>query len=243
MKKFIVANFKMNGSYTFTRDYFHHLTAECTHHVIICPPYPYFTLVAEYITVHRNAQTFPHLQLGAQNCHNSSAGAFTGEVSAPMLRDFTCTYVILGHSERRTLAQETSELVCQKAQQALQADLIPIICVGESWEEREQGKAFETIQRQLQESLPAEAANLMIAYEPVWAIGSGRTATQEDVESMHAFIRSCLKDHPYPILYGGSVNATNSQDILSYSHVDGVLIGGASLKIHDFNTILEGGKK
>lgn len=243
MTKIIVANFKMNGSYTFIRDYFHHLTSTCSHKVIICPPFPYFTLVGEYMAVHRNTDTFPHLYLGGQNCHEAPSGAFTGEVSASMLQDLNCRYIILGHSERRTHYEETSTLVHQKAEQALQANLIPIICVGESWVEREQGRAQDIIRKQLEESIPPTTKQLMVAYEPVWAIGSGRTATQEDIESMHAFIHSCLKGKSYPILYGGSVNATNSQEILSYNHVDGVLVGGASLKINDFNIILETSNK
>lgn len=237
MTKTIVANFKMNGSREFISTYFEHLVAATNNTVVICPPFPYLDQVNQCLS----QRSFANVYLGAQNCYGEVSGAFTGETSASMLADIGCQYVILGHSERRLLRSETSEVVRQKVFQAWQANLIPIICVGESLQQRQEGIAKQLISSQLKASIPEKISPqhaYLIAYEPIWAIGTGLTAIQNDIETMHQFIRSHPMGKNVPILYGGSVNGDNAQHILSYKNVDGVLVGGASLKIHEFNRII-----
>jgi triosephosphate isomerase len=184
--------------------------------------------------------------LGAQDCHAEQTGAFTGDVSAAMLKDLGCSHVIVGHSERRALHGETDQLVHAKALAALHSDLVPIICVGETLAERESGRATEIVQAQIAGSVPDGIlpAKLVIAYEPVWAIGSGQTATPDDIAAMHRMIRAALAaktEEPDAglILYGGSVKPDNAAAILALDGVDGALIGGASLKAGDFMAIAD----
>ena len=190
----------------------------------------------------------PHLgdalTLGGQDCHPNASGAHTGDISAPMLKDAGCSWVLLGHSERRTDHAETSAQVAAKADAALTAGLKVMICVGEIWAEREEGRATDVITAQLQASLPAAVspANLAIAYEPVWAIGTGKVASPQDVEAMHHHIRQVLVAHDadfagVDILYGGSVKPDNAAELLALPHVGGALVGGASLKLDDFTAI------
>lgn len=200
--------------------------------VVLCPDYTRLYEAASLI--HGTA-----LSVGAQNCHAEEEGAFTGEVSAKMLKAANCAYVILGHSERRQQHQESSALVQQKARAALAHDIMPIICVGESEEEREAGLEEKVVRRQLTESLPS-SGSFLVAYEPVWAIGTGKTANTDDIASMHAFIKKTLES-PNPVLYGGSVKPDNAADILAISSVDGVLVGSGSLKADSFNAIIEAG--
>ena len=186
------------------------------------------------------------IALGGQNCHTDTSGAFTGEVSAPMLADAGCRWVLLGHSERRRLNGETSPQVAAKAEQALAAGLDVMVCVGETLEEREAGSSESVVGEQLRGSLPASvpAERLAVAYEPVWAIGTGKVAAEGDVAKMHGAIRSILEDvgaGAAPVLYGGSVNASNATVLLGLDGVDGVLVGGASLKADDFAAIIEAG--
>jgi triosephosphate isomerase len=205
--------------------------------LLVCPPATLIGLVAE-------AVTGSPVALGGQDCHAGQSGAHTGDVSAAMLADLGCRYVIVGHSERRADHGESSATVRAKAEAAQAAGLTAIVCVGETWAEREAGKTDAVVTGQIAESLPAAStsANLVVAYEPVWAIGSGRTATPEQVAEVHALIRrqlgSRVKDAgAVRILYGGSVKPTNAGELLAVAHVDGALVGGASLKAGDFLAI------
>ncbi|NWH08918.1 MAG: triose-phosphate isomerase [Alphaproteobacteria bacterium] len=207
--------------------------------VLICPP---ATLIAPLAKPAAAAG----IALGGQDCHPEDKGAFTGDISAPMLKDAGATAVILGHSERRTLHGERDELVRAKAEAAYRAGLIAIICVGETQEERKTGWTLDVIERQLKGSLAdaATAQNTLIAYEPVWAIGTGLTPTLDDISEVHAAIRKSLVQRfgeaaaAIRILYGGSVKPANAAEILKVPGVDGALVGGASLKASDLNEIL-----
>jgi triosephosphate isomerase len=181
------------------------------------------------------------LGLGGQDCHREPHGAFTGDVSAPMLADLGCAYVIVGHSERRHGHGETNAHVAAKAEAAITAGLIPIICIGETEAERDAGRTRAVLRAQLEGSLPpAETEQVVVAYEPVWAIGTGRTAGAADVAATHAYIRADLRRHlgdaaeGVRILYGGSVKAENAGALLAVDNVDGALVGGASLKAESF---------
>ena len=205
------------------------------HEIILCPPFP---LLAEVEKALRG--TF--IKLGAQDCHEQPEGAFTGSVSAAMLRETSCEYVIIGHSERREGLHETNELVRAKAAQAQANGLIPIICVGETQAQREAGQAKAVISQQLRESLPPinhqppTTNHFLLAYEPIWAIGSGKIPTTHDIADMHAHILSL---HPgAKLLYGGSVKAANAAEIMAIEGVSGVLVGGASLKAEEFCGII-----
>ena len=212
--------------------------------IVICPPFP---------LLHSVGQQLPKsskLHLGAQNCHQKESGAFTGEVSARLLSSVGCEYVILGHSERRQYFQEDDNLLGQKLKAALAAGLKPIFCVGESLETREADETFTFVGKQLTDGLfhlnNEEFAQVTIAYEPIWAIGTGRTATSAQAQEVHAFIREQIA-RAYDgkaaldttILYGGSANAQNARELFSQPDVDGGLIGGASLKAADFLTIIQ----
>lgn len=185
------------------------------------------------------------LMIGAQDCHQKQSGAHTGEVSAEMIADCFGTHVIVGHSERRTDHAEQDGLVRAKTDAAHAADLIAIVCIGETGDERQAGKTLDVLKRQLAESLPdsATAENTVIAYEPVWAIGTGLTPTVADVEEAHAFMRKELVSRfadaggKMRILYGGSVKPSNARELMGVANVDGALIGGASLKAEDFLAI------
>jgi len=210
-----------------------------TGEVLICPP---ATLIGEAARVAAGSA----VAIGAQDCHPQSAGAFTGDISAEMIRDAGATAVIVGHSERRQYHGESSRMVAEKARAARQASLYAIVCVGESESERAAGRAIEIVTRQLRESLPPElkASEAAVAYEPVWAIGTGRTPTTEDIADMHQAVRKALREHngldgaDMRILYGGSVKPDNAAGILATPNVDGALIGGASLKSADFLRIV-----
>lgn len=247
MKKLIAGNWKMNGTLAGARALAEgvsaglrgraDLTARCE--FVVCPPALHLAAVKDVIDHNHDP-----VALGAQNCAAMADGAFTGEISAAMERDFGCDYVILGHSERRQIMKESNEVVAAKAQKAHDAGLIAIICVGESETERAAGLEREVVEAQLQASLPAgaTAANTVIAYEPVWAIGTGKVATVEDVAAMHRFIRDRIKEKlansgEMRILYGGSVKPDNAAALMAVPHVDGALIGGASLDAGQFLAI------
>lgn len=205
--------------------------------LLICPP---ATLIATAV-----ARASGAVAIGGQDCHANASGAHTGDVSAEMLKDAGASAVIVGHSERRTDHGETDALVRAKAQAAWRAGLIAIVCVGETQTERDGGKARDVVGRQLAGSVPsgATADNLVIAYEPVWAIGTGRTPTNPEIEEIHGFIRSNLDQSlketgsKVRILYGGSVKPSNAAEILTLKDVNGALVGGASLKASDFLAI------
>ena len=212
--------------------------------VVICPPFPLLHGVGQQLPKSSN------FHLGAQNCHQKESGAFTGEVSAKMLASVGCEYVILGHSERRQYFREDDELLSQKLKAALAAGLKPIFCVGESLDTREADETFNYIGRQLTDGLfhlsNEEFDQVTVAYEPIWAIGTGRTATSAQAQEVHAFIRERIA-RAYDakaaldttILYGGSANAQNARELFSQPDVDGGLIGGASLKAADFLAIIQ----
>ena len=209
--------------------------------MLICPPFPYLDSVA--ITLKQSG-----LALGAQDCHPGEKGAYTGDVSAPMLKDIGCEYVIVGHSERRANHGETDELVKAKAEAALSAGLSVIICVGETEQERDAGKTSAVVARQITGSVPdtSSAANSVIAYEPVWAIGTGKTPSADDVQDVHARIRAKVAEILTPgasdrirLLYGGSVKPSNAGELMALADVDGALVGGASLNSEDFWAIAE----
>lgn len=208
--------------------------------VVICPPATLLHPLAQAL----NAET---VALGAQDCHENEGGAFTGDISAPMIRDIGAGYVIVGHSERRTAYGEDDARVCAKAQAAHAVGLTAIVCIGETEEQRDAGLTMATISSQLDGSVPsaATALNTVVAYEPVWAIGTGRTATPEDAQDVHDHIRTYLASshgmdfaEQVRILYGGSMKPSNAEALLSQSDIDGGLIGGASLKAEDFLEIV-----
>jgi triosephosphate isomerase len=196
--------------------------------MLVCPP---ATLVSAFAD--RAAGTA--VRIGAQDCHVARSGAHTGDLSADMLADAGATHVIVGHSERRADHGETDAIVKAKCEAAQRAHLTPILCIGETRAERDAGRTLDVVGRQLQAALPA-AAPLVIAYEPVWAIGTGRTPTSREIADVHAFIAGCVPPGT-PILYGGSVKPDNAADILAIGHVSGALVGGASLKAADFLAI------
>lgn len=236
MEKFIVANWKMNGSNTFVNDFLPIIKPSLSstlNKVILCPPFPYLESV-------RVALAGTPTLLGAQNCHTASHGAYTGEVSATMLADLGCSAVIIGHSERRTLFAEDDALIKSKVSAVHAAGMRAIVCVGESLYVRESGNAIETVTRQFQASLPPSvtAHNTIIAYEPVWAIGTGITPIPEEIIEMHQALYTTSKI-VLPLLYGGSVTDLNIEEIFSLPHVDGVLVGGSSLKVAPFQKIIE----
>ena len=210
---------------------------------ILIPPFTHLTKISELI---ENTD----ILLGAQNVASEESGAFTGEISASMIKSTGAEYVIIGHSERRAYYHEDNQILNVKIKLALKNDLLPIYCVGEKLEEREAGKHFEVIEKQLQEALfelsENEISKITIAYEPVWAIGTGKTASPEQAQEVHAFIRSKLAEkynsqtaENISILYGGSVKPSNAKEIFAKQDVDGGLIGGASLKAEDFIQIVD----
>lgn len=215
------------------------LTGSATCDIVVCPP---LTLIDRAVERVKGS----NLAIGAQDCHAQQSGAHTGDVSAEMLADIGARYVILGHSERRVSHGEDDEIVRAKAVAAHRAGLIAIVCVGETRHERDEGRAIGVVGGQLRESVPegATSANLVIAYEPVWAIGTGLVPTDEQIEEVHAAIRQMLEErlgddgHSVRILYGGSVKASNAAAIFGLRNVDGALVGGASLKASEFAGII-----
>ncbi len=235
--KLVAGNWKMNGSLAANRALLGGLAEVSGVEVAVCVPYPYLAQLQE-----RPAG----LGLGAQDVSEYSAGAYTGEVSASMLAEFGCRYVIVGHSERRALFADDDATVGRKALSALQAGLVPIVCVGETLAEREAGQVMSVLGRQLGAVLEvlgaAQLGRVVLAYEPVWAIGSGRSASAAQVGEVHAGIRDWLgargvAANAVRILYGGSVKADNAAEIFAVRHVDGGLIGGASLIAPEFMAI------
>lgn len=209
--------------------------------MLICPPFPYIAMAADIVGD-------SGLALGGQDVSTFDNGAHTGDVSADMLKDIGATYVIVGHSERRADHHETNEIVRDKSEKAISKGLKVIICIGETEAEKDAGKTLEIIKGQLSESLPSQAnhINTVIAYEPIWAIGTGRTPNVQDVEQVHLLIRNVLSDklgldeaEKLRILYGGSVKPSNAEKLMNATNVDGALVGGASLKADDFWAIAE----
>lgn len=215
--------------------------------ILVCPPFTALAVVGDVV---RDS----NVSLGAQNMYFEDKGAYTGEISTAMLKDCGCTHVIIGHSERRTIFNESDETINKKVKKALEADLIPILCIGEKLEEREANKTFEVITNQLEGDLADidsdNIKKIIIAYEPVWAIGTGKTATSEQAQEAHAFIRNLIKEKydsvvadGIIILYGGSMKPANVEELVSQPDVDGGLIGGASLEAASFVELVKKSNK
>jgi len=241
-KKLIVGNWKMNGSLAANQVLLDGLTAgvaSAACGVAVCVPAPYWSQAQALLASSA-------ILLGAQDVSRYASGAYTGELSPNMLKEFGVRYAIVGHSERRQYHGETDEVVAAKTQCALANGITPIVCVGETLAEREAGKTEEVVKRQLAAVIHANGhciSEIVLAYEPVWAIGTGKTATPEQAQQVHALLRAQLRaasSHAdlIPILYGGSMNAANAANLLSQVDIDGGLVGGASLKVADFLAIV-----
>lgn len=246
-RSIVAANWKMNGNSLLVESMIKGLNevqlADSTS-VVVCPSFPYlsaFSLTANANDLQNN------VYLGCQNVSEQDHGAYTGEVSTDMLKECSVKYVIVGHSERRSLYKESSELVAKKVAKVLEAGLTPILCIGESEADRENNRTNVVLSAQLQPVVDIigieKIADVVIAYEPVWAIGTGKTASPEMAQQTHQFIRSFIAElnkdvaDKVPLLYGGSVNATNSETLFAQPDIDGGLIGGASLKVDEFKVI------
>ncbi|WP_431097252.1 triose-phosphate isomerase [Polaromonas aquatica] len=247
MKKLIAGNWKMNGSLASNAALLdalaQGLATPCACEVAVCVPAPY---LAQVRTLRSEQAGLAAVDLGAQDVSAHASGAYTGEMSAAMLKEFGCRFAIVGHSERRQYHGETDQLVADKAKAALAAGITPIVCIGETLAEREAGHTEEVVKRQLAAVIHTNGhciSEIVIAYEPVWAIGTGKTASPQEAQAVHAVLRSQLKAATdqfarVKILYGGSMNAANAASLLAQPDIDGGLIGGASLKAPDFLTIV-----
>lgn len=244
IKAMVAGNWKMNGTTAALKEprllagMLRDVKLKCD--VLVCPP---ATLARRVKAVMRGSK----IKVGGQDCHPKASGAHTGDISADMLKDVGCSAVIVGHSERRSNHGESDELVASKAKAALAAGLTAIICIGETLDQRKGGKTLDVVSAQLKGSLPegARAANTIIAYEPVWAIGTGLTPTVQEVAEVHTYIRKELESALgedgtlMRILYGGSVKPSNAAELMGAAHVNGALVGGASLKAADFIGIIK----
>lgn len=245
IRPLIAGNWKMNGLKAATAEFDAMLTGAADvaakADLLVCPP---ATLIAAFADKARGKK----VAVGAQDCHPKVSGAHTGDLAAEMLADAGASAIIVGHSERRADHGESDQLVRQKAEAAWRAGVTAIVCVGETQAERDAGKTLDILRGQLQGSLPdgSRAANLVVAYEPVWAIGTGLTPTAKDVEQIHGFIRELLTSRfsaegaKMRILYGGSVKPSNAAELMAVANVNGALVGGASLKASDFLAIAKG---
>lgn len=235
---YVVGNWKMNGSVALAQEFsgrFKAIGSELSDQIAVAICFPDLLINA--------INPKSGIRVGAQNLSEHNAGAYTGETSAQLLKDQSCDLVIVGHSERRQLFSETSEQVANKAAKALEFGLTPVVCLGETGQEREEGRTFDVIGEQLQ-AVTAKLgdqgiAKIWLAYEPVWAIGTGQTASPDQAQEVHAWLRNNLgnEGQNLPILYGGSVNSGNAKDLFAQQDIDGGLIGGASLKIDEFESI------
>ena len=248
-KKLVAGNWKMHGSLVQNKELLDAVIAGTAGmregSCVVCVPYPYFSSVQSILED-------THIAWGAQNVSQFSKGAYTGEVSAEMLKDFDCQYVIVGHSERRSLFGEDSHTVSLKYTAAQDSGLVPILCVGETLQQRESGAMEKVVAEQLDAVIDqagaASLSNAVIAYEPVWAIGTGKTASPQQAQEVHAFIRGSIARHnesvaaDITILYGGSVKANNAAELFAMPDIDGGLIGGASLIAEDFVAICRAGQ-
>ena len=248
-KPFVAGNWKMNTDSHTSVELAKRIASGSSgvagHNVtlMVCPPFVYLRSVARALSA-------SNITVGAQDVYFESKGAFTGEISASMLKDAGCNYVLCGHSERRHVIGETDELISKKVAAAIAGGLLPILCVGELLGERDAGQTEQVVTRQIKNCLDGlsveKVSAVTIAYEPVWAIGTGRTATPQQAQEAHDFIRKLLTDmyddrlaEEIRILYGGSVKPTNAADLMQQQDVDGFLVGGASLNADDFLTIIQ----
>jgi triosephosphate isomerase len=235
-EKIIAGNWKLNGTFESASEYFNALQSKASIKsnvcAIICPP---SILLSSFPKITR-----PYY-LGAQDCSIFDSGAYTGEISAVLLKESNCKFCILGHSERRQLFNETNENIQLKVEKLINESINPIVCIGETMEEKNQGLTNETLSNQIIKSLPKNASDdsIIIAYEPIWAIGTGLMPTLQEIDEIHNFIKNGIKNFKnFKVLYGGSVKSNNSSDILNLPHVDGVLVGGSSLEPMEFIKIL-----
>ncbi|MCX2684669.1 triose-phosphate isomerase [Pseudomonas sp. DCB_AW] len=247
--KLVIGNWKMNGSRKSNAELLSKILAPLERlesvDVAICPPFIYLEQLANLVVQ-------SSIQLGAQDLNQAEHGAFTGEISGAMLRDFGCHYVLVGHSERRSLYGEGNDLVATKFQAALRSGLTPVLCVGETLEQRRKGVTLEVVNKQLQAVLDLLGVNQLgggvLAYEPVWAIGTGETATPEQAQEVHRHIRQYIAENNSEvarttrILYGGSVKGDNAAELFAQPDIDGGLVGGASLDVHSFLSICKAGQ-
>ncbi len=227
-----IANWKLNGDIQFIKEYYQKLIPSNNNCVVVCPP---------NIFLHQLKTNNSNLFSGAQDVSIYNEGAYTGEVSAAMLNDNNIKFCIVGHSERRQHFNESNKAVNLKSINLIKNKIIPVVCIGETLEEKEKKITKEVLLNQINESIPAISnnQNTIIAYEPIWAIGTGLTPTLDDINEVHSYIRNIdRKFNKFKILYGGSVKSSNSADINQIKNVDGCLIGGASLKVNEFNTII-----
>ena len=234
--RIIAANWKLNGSFGSVESYLKSMETiinkehQCS---IICPPFVYLG---------KFSQVVHQFYIGAQDCSNFKNGPYTGDISADMLKDNNCQFCIVGHSERRQIFNQTNQDVMLKTSNLIAEDINPIVCIGETLDDKKQGKTRDVLRKQLIESLPKNSSNnsVVIAYEPIWAIGSGHIPTLDEINDIHFFIKNDIKGYEnYKILYGGSVKSSNSMDIISLDNVDGLLVGGASLDPVEFGKILK----
>lgn len=254
-RKIVAGNWKMNKTFQEAEELFDELVDSLENtqvqsdvEVIVCPPALYMEM-AHDLSSDEEDENQIYFSVGAQNVNEHASGAYTGEISAPMLASMGIEYCIVGHSERRRYFAETDALVARKVESLLQNGISPIVCVGETLEEREAGKQFEVVERQLKEGLfglePLDFVRIIVAYEPVWAIGTGKTATPEQAQEMHAHIRDFIQGKygkavasATPLLYGGSCNPRTASELFAQADIDGGLIGGASLQAEDFVRIV-----
>ena len=249
-KKIVAGNWKMNKTFeeaqALASEVVNMVKDEANNEaqVVLCPSFPFLPVISKAVAGSSN------IHVGAQNCHQQESGAYTGEVSAPMLQSVGVTYVILGHSERRQYFQEDNQLLEAKVKAVLKQGLHPIFCIGESLEQREQDLTFSVLETQLKEGLfhvsNEDFERVVIAYEPIWAIGTGKTASSQQAQEVHAFIREQIARaydaaaaQNTTILYGGSCNPANARELFACPDIDGGLIGGASLKSRDFVDIIK----
>jgi triosephosphate isomerase len=238
---YVIANWKMNKNLAEAAEFFQEIKGSSDVKVVICPPAPLLYPAQLFMK-----QTAPQIDLGAQNVHWAEKGAYTGETSTGMLKDVGCQFVIIGHSERRQYAGETDEIVRMKVKKAIEDGLTPVVCIGETLEQKNRQQTKQVLSAQLIGALKDIHSNeVIIAYEPVWAIGTGQSATPETSQETHSYIRSCLKQllgekaENISILYGGSVNEVNASEYSQMPDIDGVLVGGASLKAKTFQKIID----
>ncbi len=227
-----IANWKLNGNYDFIKEYYLKLSLNPNNCVVLCAP---------SIFLNRLETNETNLFSGAQDASTFIKGAYTGELSVSMLKDNNISFCLVGHSERRNHFKENNQIVNKKSKNLIDYKIIPIICVGETLEQKEKKMTKEILKKQIEESVPETAnfKNALIAYEPVWAIGTGLTPTLKEIDEVHQYIKNLDKKfNNFKILYGGSVKPENSVDINSLKNVDGCLVGGASLKVEDFNSII-----
>ncbi|MDC3108110.1 triose-phosphate isomerase [Paracoccaceae bacterium] len=232
-QKIIVANWKMNGSKTLLKE-FSTFSQTKQNDIVLCPP---FTLLSS-----AKALLPDFIKVGAQNCSEEGNGAFTGEISALMLRDSHVSHVIIGHSERRTLYGETNSVILKKVESVIKSELTPIVCIGETLSEKKAKKTLQVLEKQIDACITKVDAQsrLIVAYEPIWAIGTGLTPNYDEIRETHMHIKKKMSLYfstNIPVLYGGSANSENCNKIISIENVDGLLVGGASLKKHDFEII------